>query len=205
MCELRLWVGTPTITFTEGTNNSTRQSALMHAVRVRRPACKTKQPSSPARIQVIMLFHTYEYECTHVYKKKRKPPVRYRRYPYLRRRHLNRGQVKACSLFKMGGTLFEMSPGDGAALPPLFLGGRCGAVFTHFLVVRRRVHTKYGARGIIFWDATLTLDAVTLAGQQLTADHAGCSHEQNTNTVLNVNTFFCGRLLSAFVTSPGRA
>ena len=105
-----------------------------------------------------MLFHTYEYECTHVYKKKRKPPVRYRRYPYLRRRHLNRGQVKACSLFKMGGTLFEMSPGDGAALPPRFGGGRCGAVFTHFLVVRRRLHKKYGARGIIFLDATLTLD-----------------------------------------------
>ena len=68
--------------------------------------------------------------------------------------------------------LNKMSPGDGAALPPLFLGGRCGAVFTHFLVVRRRVHTKYGARGIIFLDATLTLDAVPLTGQQ--ANRGSC-------------------------------
>ena len=40
-------------------------------------------------------------------------------------------------LFKMGCTVFRMSPGGGAALPPRnFLGGHVvGAFFTHFLVV----------------------------------------------------------------------
>ena len=57
-------------------------------------------------------------------------------------------------LFKMDCTVFKMSPGGGAALPPrIFLGGHCGAFFTRFLVVTglaaATVHNKYGARKVI--------------------------------------------------------
>ena len=49
----------------------------------------------------------------------------------LRWTHLNSIQVKACMLFKMGCTVFKMSPGGGAALfaAPNFGGAALWCVF----------------------------------------------------------------------------
>ena len=75
----------------------------------------------------------------------------YRRFFNLRWTHLNRIQVKACILLKMGCTVFKMSPGGGAAKPPRnFFGGHCGAFFTRFLVVWRRLQKNMGLENIIF-------------------------------------------------------
>ena len=46
-------------------------------------------------------------------------------------------------------------------------------------MVWRRLQKKYGAREILFFDVTLTLDAVPIAGQQLNADHLGCLKSMN--------------------------
>ena len=78
----------------------------------------------------------------------------YRRVSNLPWTHLNRIQVKACILLKMGCTVFKMSPGGGAAKPPRnsFGGGidPCGAFFTRFLVVWRRLQKNMGLEKYYF-------------------------------------------------------
>jgi hypothetical protein len=58
----------------------------------------------------------------------------YRRVSNLPWTHLNRIQVKACILLKMGCTVFKMSPGGGAAKPPRNLLGGALTLVVRFLL-----------------------------------------------------------------------